>query len=163
MAWGMTVAPSIEAATSRPPESRRRGMRPAAVADQSGGATTSPPTKPIVTTTSRPTTTPSKVRWLRLSWRARSSMDTAPIRQPPVSSGSPSSRWRAMAPPITSARSVAAATSSAWAQKARRERRPRRSPSTSGSERPVTMPSLALWYWMRTAMVLARTRTHTSE
>ena len=66
-----------------------------------------------------------------------------------------------MAPPITSARSVATATSSAWAKKASRLRRPSRLRSSCGSERPVTMPSLALWYWMRTAMTLASTRTHT--
>lgn len=68
-----------------------------------------------------------------------------------------------MAPPTTSAMSVAAATSSACAQNASRGPRRRRSPRTSGSDRPVTSPSLADWYCTSTAMALAATSTQSSR
>ena len=68
-----------------------------------------------------------------------------------------------MAPPTTSARSVAAATTSACTQKARRQNGLSRSPRISGRLLPVTIPSLADWYWTSTAMTLAATRTHTSR
>jgi len=163
MAWGMTVAPSIEAATRRESAPRSRGMRPAAVCPQSGGETKRPPTKPMVMMTSKPTTMPSKVRWERRSWISSRPIETTPTMQPPASSGRPKSRWRAIAPPITSARSVAMATSSAWRKKAILLAGLIRGRRAWGRERPVTMPSLALWYWMSTAMALARTSTHTSR
>ncbi|MDQ1200063.1 hypothetical protein QE449_000681 [Rhodococcus sp. SORGH_AS303] len=66
-----------------------------------------------------------------------------------------------MAPPITSARSVAIATASACTQNARRGQGRMRSPSISGSDRPETRPSLAERYWISTAIALAATSTHT--
>lgn len=55
------------------------------------------------------------------------------------------------------------ATSSAWRKKAILLAGLIRGRRAWGRERPVTMPSLALWYWMSTAMALARTSTHTSR
>ena len=70
---------------------------------------------------------------------------------------------RAMAPPITSARSVAAATISACTQYARRRPRGIRCPSSSGSERPVTSPSFAERYCTSMAIRFAATSTQTSR
>ena len=90
-------------------------------------------------------------------------MDTAPMMTPPHRSGTPNRRWRASAPPITSARSVAAATISAWIQKAMRAGLDMRSPSRAGRDLPVTRPSLAERYWMTIAKMFEATRTHTSR
>ena len=68
-----------------------------------------------------------------------------------------------MAPPTTSAMSVAAATTSACIQNASRGVRRIRCPSTPGSESPVTRPSFADWYWTRTAIAFAATSTHSSR
>ena len=64
---------------------------------------------------------------------------------------------------MTSARSVAAATSSACTQKARRGPVDSRWPSSSGRLDPVTMPSFADWYCTKTAIALAATSTQTSR
>ena len=76
----------------------------------------------------------------------------------------PNSRFSATAPPMTSAMSVAIATSSACSQYARRAQRLRmRRPSVSGRLWPVTIPSFAERYWMSHAMTLPSTTTHTSR
>ena len=108
--------------------------------------------------------TNSKVRGPRRDWRMSSTIETVPVMTPPQMSGTPNSRFSATAPPITSARSVAIATSSACSQYARRAHGLRmRPPSTSGRLRPVTMPSFAERYWMSQAMTLPSTTTHTSR
>jgi hypothetical protein len=68
-----------------------------------------------------------------------------------------------MAPPITSARSVAAETTSACAQYARRTGTEVCSRTTSGRDRPVTRPSFADRYWTSAAIRFAPTSTHTSR
>lgn len=55
--------------------------------------------------------------------------------------------------------SVAAATISACAQYNSRGTLGIVSPSSAGSDRPVTIPSFAEWYCTTTAMAFARTRT----
>ena len=85
------------------------------------------------------------------------------MMQPPMNSGSPNNRCNAIAPPISSARSVAMAMTSAWAKNRNRPASPIRSPSSCGSDLPVTMPSLADWYWMRTDIMFASASTHTSR
>ncbi len=72
--------------------------------------------KPIAMIISRPLITRSNTRWPRRFCTASSTSDTTPVITPPTSSGSPNSRFNAMAPPTTSARSVAIATSSACSQ-----------------------------------------------
>lgn len=116
MACGITVAPSIEAARSTESAPCRRGTRPASMAAGSGGEKNSPAQKPTVSTASIEVTTPSNARWPRFCCTASTSRDTTPVMTPPSTSGTPNSRLSAMAPPITSARSVAAATTSACAQ-----------------------------------------------
>ena len=81
---------------------------------------------------------------------------------PPSSSGSPNRMCSAIAPPITSATSVAIATISACIQKASRAGRLSFAPIASGSERPVTRPSFADRYWTSPAITFARTITHSS-
>ncbi|OUE25150.1 hypothetical protein CMMCA001_07110 [Clavibacter michiganensis subsp. michiganensis] len=90
-------------------------------------------------------------------------METRPTITPPATSGIPNSRCSAIAPPMTSARSVAAAMSSACTQNARRRVVGSRWPSSSGRLRPVTSPSFADWYCTSTAMRFAATSTHTSR
>ena len=90
-------------------------------------------------------------------------METMPMMTPPHRSEIPKRRWRARAPPMTSARSVAAATISAWIQKAMRPALGMRAPSREGRDCPVTRPSLAERYWMTIAKMFEATRTHTSR
>jgi hypothetical protein len=74
------------------------------------------------------------------------------------------SRLSATAPPMTSAMSVAIATSSACSQYARRPHGLRmRRPSVSGRLCPVTIPSFADRYWISHAITLPSTTTHTSR
>ena len=68
-----------------------------------------------------------------------------------------------MAPPTTSARSVAIATASACSQYANRDLRPSRWPTSSGSENPVATPSLADRNWTTPAAAIAITSTQTSR
>jgi len=159
MACGMTVAPNMEAASRMLSLPSRRGMRPPATSAGSGGAMARPARKPMQMTRSRPMTSPSN-HWF-FFWKMRRMMETAPMMSAPANRGRLKRSCRAMAPPMTSARSVAAAMSSAWAHMPRRARRERRSPMISGRERWVTRPSLAEWYWMNMAMRLATTSTHT--
>jgi hypothetical protein len=90
-------------------------------------------------------------------------IDTMPTMTPPRSSGRSKRMFKAIAPPITSARSVAAATSSACAQYSNRPARGMRSPSSSGRLFPVTNPSFADRYCTTTANTFAATSTHTSR
>ena len=164
MACGMIVAPRIDAASSTELASAKRGTRPPSTPAGSGGATNTPTVKPIAMIASRPMMTNSKVRGPRRDCSTSSTIETAPVMRPPQISGTPKSRLRATAPPMTSARSVAMATSSACSQYARRPQRLwMRPPSTSGRLRPVTMPSFAERYWMSQAMTLPSTTTHTSR
>ena len=68
-----------------------------------------------------------------------------------------------MAPPITSARSVAMATSSACTHMPRVTARGKWSRHSSGRFRPVARPSLADRVWISMASRLATTITHTSR
>ena len=92
-----------------------------------------------------------------------SSSDTIPVITPPVSSGRSNSRYNAMAPPITSARSVAIATNSACSQYVNRFGRRILAPTASGSDIPLTKPSFADRYCTRQAIALATTMTQTSR
>ncbi|BAS17880.1 hypothetical protein AHiyo8_61830 [Arthrobacter sp. Hiyo8] len=101
----------------------------------------------------------SKDFWPRDDWSARSNMEATPMMMPPMRSGSPKRRLRATAPPMTSAMSVAPATTSAWTQNSLRRWVPKRLPRSSGRLCPVAKPSFADWYCTRTAMMFAATRT----
>ena len=105
----------------------------------------------------------SKARCPRKSWVASRIIDTTPTIRPPANNGTPNRIHSAIAPPITSARSVAATTISAWAQNASRAGRGSRSPINAGRLRPATRPSLADRYCTSTAIRLASTRTQTSR
>ena len=116
MACGMIVAPRIDAASSTEFASAKRGTRPESRPAGSGGATKTPTVNPIVMIMSRPMITNSNVRGPRRDWRMSSTIETVPVMTPPQMRGMPNSRYSATAPPITSARSVAMATSSACSQ-----------------------------------------------
>ncbi len=116
MAWGITVAPSMLAASRTVGVPSNRGTIPATASSHDTGPKNRPVTKPAVTIASRPVTTNSKNRGPRRVCRTSSSIEITPTITPPASSGIPKRMCRAIAPPITSARSVAAATSSAWTQ-----------------------------------------------
>lgn len=94
---------------------------------------------------------------------ASSSNEITPVMIPPSGSGNPNRMRKAMAPPITSATSVAMATISACAQKVSRSGRLIRLPIAAGSDRPVTSPSFADRYCTRPAATLAATMTHSSK
>ena len=130
----------------------------------SGGATNTPYVKPIPMTATSPMTTNSNGRAPPRDWMSSRKIETVPVMKPPHSNGTPKRRYRATAPPMTSAMSVAIATSSACSQYARRAHGWRmRVPRVSGRLCPVTMPSFAERYWMSQAMTLASTTTHTSR
>ena len=75
-----------------------------------------PNVKPIAMIATSPMTTNSNVRGPRLDCTTSSTIETVPVITPPHSSGTPNSRFSATAPPMTSAMSVAIATSSACSQ-----------------------------------------------
>ena len=112
----MIVAPRIDAASSTEPVSTKRGTIPASSPAGSGGAMNTPTVNPTAMITSNPITTVSNVRGPRRACRVSSNSETTPVMIPPQMSGTPNSRFSATAPPITSARSVAIATSSACTQ-----------------------------------------------
>ena len=132
MACGITVAPRIEAAISTESVPWKRGIRPRTTAAGSGGATNRPAMNPKVMTSSNTMMIRSNVVCVLPPWNH--------------SRGKPNSRLRAIAPPITSARSVAMAMTSACMKNMNRPALPIRSPSSSGRLLPVTMPSFADWY-----------------
>ncbi len=112
----MIVAPRIDAASSTESVPSKRGTRPATTLAPSGGATNTPNEKPMAMIASRPMITNSNGRGPRRDWISSSVIDTVPVITPPQSRGMPNSRFSATAPPITSAMSVAIATSSACSQ-----------------------------------------------
>ena len=95
--------------------------------------------------------------------RASSANATIPVMSPPVNSGIPNSRFSAIAPPITSARSVAIATNSACTHIPRDTGRGNRSRHSSGRLLPVASPSFADRVWMSMASRLAPMITHSSR
>ena len=159
----MTVAPSMDVAMSTVSVPLKRGIKPATTSFGFGGAMNRPAMKPNVITSSRPMMSFSKMRCVAPFSKISSTVDTAPMMQPPTNSGRPNSSFSAIAPPITSARSVAMAITSACMKNMKRPASPSRSPKISGKLLPVTMPSFADWYWMSTLMQLANTSTHTSR
>ena len=116
MACGMIVAPRMDAASSTESASANRGTRPPITPAGSGGATNTPTVKPTVMMTSSPMITNSNGRGAAPRLDTSSTIETAPVIRPPQMSGTPKSRLSATAPPMTSARSVAMATSSACSQ-----------------------------------------------
>ncbi len=74
----------------------------------------------------------------------------------------PSSRWKPIAAPRNSARSVAIAIASAWIQSRIEVRREKRSRQTSGRLRPVAIPSFAESIWISIAIRFEATITQTS-
>ena len=141
----------------------KRGIKPVATCVGFGGSMKRPAMKPSMITNSSAMIIFSKRRCVGPFWKISNTVEIAPIMQPPTNNGRPNSSFSAIAPPITSARSVAMAITSACMKNMNRLASPRRSPRISGRLRPVTMPSLADWYWMSTLMQLARTSTHTSR
>ena len=116
----MIVAPRMDAASSTEPVPSKRGTSPPTTAPGSGGPMKTPNVKPIAMIATRPMMTNSKVRGPRRDCTTSSTIETVPVMSPPQSSGMPNSRFSATAPPMTSAMSVAMATSSACSQYARR-------------------------------------------
>ena len=116
MACGMIVAPRMDAASSTDPAPSKRGTRPPTTPAGSGGATKTPATKPIVMIAMSAMMTNSKGRAPRRFCTVSRIIETAPVMNPPSSSGTLKRRLRATAPPMISARSVAIATSSACNQ-----------------------------------------------
>ncbi len=82
---------------------------------------------------------------------------------PAVNSGTPKSRFSAIAAPTNSARSVAMAISSAWTQRPLDTGRGKCSRHSSGRLFPVTTPTFADRYWMSMAIRLATRITHSSR
>ena len=78
----------------------------------------------------------------------------------PAHSGSPNTRLKPMAAPMISAMSVAIIASSAAAQSIHTTGLERRSRQSCATPLPVAIPSLAATIWMRIAMRLASTITH---
>ena len=74
----------------------------------------------------------------------------------------PNSRWKPIAAPRNSARSVAIAIASAWSQRPIVARWENSSRQTSGRLRPVAMPSLAESVWISIAIRFAATITQSS-
>ena len=74
----------------------------------------------------------------------------------------PNSRWKPIAAPRNSARSVAIAITSAWIQSRIDVRREKRSRQTSGRLRPVAIPSFAESVWISIAIRFEATITQTS-
>ena len=146
MACGITVAPRIEAAISTESVPWKRGIRPRTTAAGSGGATNRPAMNPKVMTSSITMMIRSNVVCVLPPWNHSITVEAAPITRPPTNNDRPNSRLRAIAPPITSARSVAMAMTSACMKNMNRPALPIRSPSSSGRLLPVTMPSFADWY-----------------
>ena len=118
--------------------------------------------KPTAISARKPTITRSSVLCPRRSPIRRMIIATMAVMIAPSTSGRSKSRLRAMAPPTTSARSVAIAMASACSQYAMRGVVGNRWPMCPERDRPVTMPSLAERYCTSTAMTLAMTTTHTS-
>ena len=118
MTCGITVAPSIPVASSTVSVPSNRGTRPAAAAERRRRRRTRLYKNPTSTTSSMPVMATSNGRAPLVCRPSRANATTAVII-PPASSGRPNSRCRAMAPPRTSARSVAMATSSACTQSPR--------------------------------------------
>ncbi len=77
-------------------------------------------------------------------------------------SATPSRRWKPIAAPRNSARSVAIAIASAWIQSPNETRLEKRSRQTSGRLRPVAMPSFADSIWISIAIRFETTITQTS-
>ena len=82
---------------------------------------------------------------------------------PAANSGTPNSRFSAMAAPTNSARSVAMAISSAWTQRPQVTGRGKCSRHSSGRLRPVAMPTFADRFWISIAIRLAARITHSSR
>src|SRR3954451_4600661 len=160
----MTVAPMMPVARRRAPSPPSVGRRPetaSCAVEPSPPTSTACPTKHATTPTSRAATVTSK-RPRRSGRNASSATPAAATTAPPIGNGTPSSSCSAIAPPSTSARSVAMVTTSAWAQSRTRGTRPYRSRHISGSERPVTVPSFAERYCTSMAARPAATTTQTS-
>ena len=104
------------AASSTDSVPANRGTSPDAASGQDTSLTNSPAMNPTVMTSSSPITTNSNGRCPLRDCTISSSIETPPTISPPHTSGSPNRICSAIAPPSTSARSVAAATSSAWSQ-----------------------------------------------
>ena len=104
----------------------------------------------------------SKARYPR-ERSASTANATVPMMIPPGSSGMPNSRYRATAPPITSARSVAMATNSACTHMHPVHRSGQAFPAQLGRLRPVARPSFAVSVCTSIAIRFATTTTQTSR
>ena len=162
-ACGMTVAPSIAAASITLSVPSKRGMRPSAAAAGDGGSTTTLVRNPIAITANNPMMTRSNGRWPLRSCTSNSPIETSPVITPPTSNDRSNNRFNAMAPPTTSAKSVAIATSSACTQYPSRVEREERPRTASGNDMPVTTPNFADRYCTSPAITFAATMTHTSK
>lgn len=95
--------------------------------------------------------------------RPSSAHETTAVIAAAGSSGMPNSRFKAIAPPMNSARSVAMATSSPWAHSIQVSGRGRCVRHSVGRSWPVAMPSLADSAWTNMASRLAAAITHSSR
>ena len=86
-----------------------------------------------------------------------------PVISPAGSSGTPKSRLSPIAAPRNSAMSVDIAITSACTHIPQVNARGKRSRTTSGRLRSVTMPSLAERYWISIAITFAASTTHNSR
>ena len=143
MACGITVAPRIEAAINTESAPWKRGIMPLTTSPGFGGATNRPAMKPNVIISSITMMIRSNVVCVLPPWNHSITVEITPIAKPPMNSGNPNSRFRAMAPPITSARSVAMAMTSACIKGVKRPGIAHTFTSSSGRDLLVTMPSLA--------------------
>jgi hypothetical protein len=162
MTCGITVAPTIETASSAAPSGIRGSSAPAATAAGGGlllkisrpNASTTTPTSEVIAASSRRKPPTSM---------ASTANVPSPASTAQVSSGSPTTRCSPSAAPVNSARSVAIATASACSHSSTTALRGSRSRHTSGRLHPVAMPSLALSDWTSMAIRLAVSTTHPSR
>ena len=142
MTCGITVAPTIDTASSAAPPGSRGMSAPSATAPAGGrlirtsrqNATKTMPTSAVMAASIRRKPLTSIASTAKVA-RAASRADTHIDR--------PNTRCRPSAAPVNSARSVAIATASACSHRKTTSRRGSRSRQTSGRDSPVAMPSLA--------------------
>jgi hypothetical protein len=158
MTCGITVAPTIETASSAAPPGSFGTSTPPATAPAGGRAMTSSrmnaitttPTSTVIAASSRRKPPTSIARTANVA-RAASKAETQIDR--------PNTRFSPSAAPVNSARSVAMATTSACSHRNMTWLRGSRSRHISGRDMPVAMPSLADIDWMSMAIRFAVSTT----
>ena len=142
MTCGITVAPTIETASSAAPPGSRGSKTPAATAPACGLLSSSSRAN-AATTTPTSAAIAASIRRKPPTSIASTANVAAPASSADTHSGRPKTRLSPSAAPVNSARSVAIATASACSHKTMTTPRGSRSLQASGSDMPVAMPSLA--------------------